>query len=377
MAVASSLTLTVRRLRLYSGLVLMTFVASHLVNLGLGLVSLAAVETWHQTFIGVWQTRIGEALLGLSALIHTFFGLWSIAARRTLAMSSRDVVQLMLGISVPALLVGHVLATRVTGEMVADFNPSYAFILSVYWGYAPVLAFQQLLLVVVVWVHGAIGLYSWMVLQTWWKRVGGFILPFLFAVPIVALLGFVETGKEVLRQLAEDPGFQHMVDQNYDKLKLARPALDQVKDTLFDLYGMMATITIVVLVARLLFARREIVAVDYDGGGRGSGRRGLSLLEISLASGVPHASVCGGRGRCGTCRVLVEAGANRLSAPDAAEMVTLSGVRAPPNVRLACQARVLGQGVKVRRLVPAYVDARAARAPAEWLLEPHPGDAAS
>jgi adenylate cyclase len=370
MAVGSSLILNLRRLRLYSGLVLIAFVACHLVNLGLGLISLASVENWHRIFIGLWQTRIGEGLLGLSALVHAALGLWSIAARRTLAMRGRDVVQLVLGITIPALLVAHVLAMRVTGELVADFNPTYAFILSVYWSYAPILAFQQLFLVVFVWVHGAIGLYSWMVLQKWWRQVGGFILPFLFAVPIASLLGFVETGKEVLRQLAEDSTFKQAIDQNWEKLKLARPALQTLQGNILNLYWTVAAIAIVVLISRLIVARRDIVVVDYDGGGRGSGRRGLSVLEISLASGVPHANVCGGRGRCGTCRVLVEAGAQLLSVPDASEIMTLSGVRAPPGVRLACQARVLGQGIKVKRLLPAYADARAARAPSEWLLEP-------
>jgi adenylate cyclase len=372
MAVASSLTLTLRRLRLYSGLILMAFVASHLINLGLGLQSLASVESWHPVFIGFWQTRFGEGLLALSLLIHTVLSLWSIATRRTLAMHGQDIVQIVLGIFVPALAIGHVLVMRVTGELIADFNPTYGVILSVYWSYAPLLAFQQLFLVVVVWVHGAIGLYSWMVLQTWWKRVGAFILPFLFAVPIVSLLGFVETGKEVLRRLSEDGAFKQAIDQNWDKINQVRPQLEQIHRIILYLYWLSAVIAIAILLARLIVARREIIAVDYDGGAHGSGRRGLSVLEISLASGIPHANVCGGRGRCGTCRVDVKAGATHLSQPDAAELLTLAGVGAPSQVRLACQARVLGPGVRVKRLLPAYADARAARSPTEWLLEPHP-----
>jgi adenylate cyclase len=372
MAVASSLTLTLRRLRLYSGLILMAFVASHLVNLALGLSSLSSVEAWHHAFMGPWQTAIGEALLALSLLIHTALGLWSIATRRTLAMHGQDIVQIILGVSVPALAIGHVLVMRITGELVADFNPSYPLILSVYWSFSPLLAFQQLFLVVVVWVHGAIGLYSWMVLQTWWKRVGAFILPFLFAVPILSLLGFVETGKEVLRQLSEGGAFKQTIDQNWDKVNQVRPQLEQIQRTILDLYWLVAAVAIVVLLVRVIVARRDIIGVDYDGGAHGSGRRGLSVLEISQASRIPHANVCGGRGRCGTCRVQVEAGASHLSRPDAAELVTLAGVGAPPAVRLACQARVLGPGIRVKRLLPAYADARAARSPSDWLLEPHP-----
>jgi adenylate cyclase len=372
-----SLTLLLSRLRLMSGLVLMAFVASHLTNLALGLNSLAAVENWHPMFIGVWQTRAGETLLVLSITLHTGLGLWSIAKRRTFAISGRDLVQLLLGIAVPPLLVTHVLAMRIAGELVEHFQASYGFILSVYWSFSPILAIQQLLLVVILWIHGAIGLYSWMVLQRWWQRVGGFILPILFAVPILSLLGFVETGKEVLHLLDDDPDFRASVIQNWMALKSVQPTLTEIHRIVLSLYWAAAAAVVVVLVIRLVSARRDRVLIEYDGGARVVGRRGLSLLEISLANGVPHAHVCGGRGRCGTCRVQVETGAGHLSPPDVAEQMTLTSVQAPSGVRLACQARVLGSGLKIRRLLPAYADARAARAPAEWLLDRRKREAAS
>ncbi|MEO8145167.1 MAG: 2Fe-2S iron-sulfur cluster-binding protein, partial [Betaproteobacteria bacterium] len=98
-------------------------------------------------------------------------------------------------------------------------------------------------------------------------------------------------------------------------------------------------------------------------------RYGLSILEVSLLNDVPHAHVCSGRGRCGTCRVRVEAGADRLSAPEGMERDTLARVGAQAGERLACQARVLGDGVEVARLLPAFADASAARAPMDWVAE--------
>ena len=35
----------------------------------------------------------------------------------------------------------------------------------------------------VVWIHAAVGLYSWLVLKPVWKRIGGLVLPVLFADP--------------------------------------------------------------------------------------------------------------------------------------------------------------------------------------------------
>jgi adenylate cyclase len=114
------------------------------------------------------------------------------------------------------------------------------------------------------------------------------------------------------------------------------------------------------------------VRIAYDGGLAAQGRRGLSILELSRLNDIPHAHVCSARGRCGTCRVRVDAGAQSLSPPNDIEHATLARVHAREGDRLACQARVLGAGVSVTRLLPAYADASAARLPLEWIA----GDAA-
>ena len=133
------------------------------------------------------------------------------------------------------------------------------------------------------------------------------------------------------------------------------------------------------MVWRTLRARSQPVRVDYDAGESAVGRRGLSVLEISTGAHIAHAHVCSGRGRCGTCRVQVEQGAQALSPLNDLEETTLARVHAPPGARLACQARVLGPGVVVTRLLPPYADASAAREPAAWvpdaaagLVEPAP-----
>jgi hypothetical protein len=64
--------------------------------------------------------------------------------------------------------------------------------------------------------------------------------------------------------------------------------------------------------------------------------------------------------------VRVDAGAQALSPIGEQESSTLERVQAAPGDRLACQARVLGNGVAVTRLLPAFADASAAQAPAEW-----------
>jgi hypothetical protein len=49
--------------------------------------------------------------------------------------------------------------------------------------------------------------------------------------------------------------------------------------------------------------------------------------------------------------------------------MTLDRVHAGAGERLACQAQVLGAGVSVTRVLPAFADASAARAPEDWKAE--------
>jgi adenylate cyclase len=143
--------------------------------------------------------------------------------------------------------------------------------------------------------------------------------------------------------------------------------LAALQRTLLLAYGALVLIALGILAARMLRERNRRISIAYDDGYVARGRRGLSILELSRTNDVPHAHVCSGRGRCGTCRVRVEAGAPSLSPASDNELDTLARVQAGQAERLACQARVLGDGVAVRRVLPAYADASAARTPAEWV----------
>ncbi len=363
----------VRNVRLVSGLVLMVFVTGHLANLILGIHSLAAMEAARAHLMDPWRTTLGQGLLLAAVLVHVALGLYSIAARRSLALSRTDVAQLVLGLLTPPLLLNHAVVTYMADQVTPDFDSAYGMMLAIYWKFSPGYAFQQLCVVVIVWVHAALGLYSWLVLKPIWRRIGGFVLPVLFAVPIAALIGFAESGKEVLEKLATDPAWQTHLTDNISKIVKFTSQLDAFQARVLFVYGALLLAAIVVLAARMLRDRMTPVRVSYDGGLSAQGRRGLSILELSLLNDIPHAHVCSARGRCGTCRVQVEAGAQALSPRNDIEDATLArvseGKPVGEGVRLACQARVLGTGVSVTRLLPPYADASAARLPQEWVAD--------
>ena len=64
--------------------------------------------------------------------------------------------------------------------------------------------------------------------------------------------------------------------------------------------------------------RRGVVRLTYPNGRVVQIVRGVSVLEASRMAGIPHASVCGGRGRCSTCRIRVD-GPKEAILPPAAE----------------------------------------------------------
>ena len=82
---------------------------------------------------------------------------------------------------------------------------------------------------------------------------------------------------------------------------------------------------------RITYASGQTVVVPH----------GFSVLEASRSAGIPHVSVCGGRGRCSTCRVRVLEGVEGQPTPTLQEQSTLQRIKAADDVRLACQLRPL------------------------------------
>ena len=107
-----------------------------------------------------------------------------------------------------------------------------------------------------------------------------------------------------------------------------------------------------------------MVRIGYPDGKSVTVPVGSTVLEASRSAGIPHASVCGGRGRCSTCRVRVVAGDR--APPPAAERRGAARARArgraaqcPPRVPARPHARPRGDAASRRR--PRRRGSRAAR----------------
>jgi adenylate cyclase len=116
-------------------------------------------------------------------------------------------------------------------------------------------------------------------------------------------------------------------------------ALGGIRTGFLDAYAAALALVLVARGVRAGWQRRRSVRIVYPGPRVVSVPVGFSILEGSRRAGIAHASVCGGRGRCSTCRVRVERGLEHLPAPSEAERRVLARVGAAPDVRLACQSR--------------------------------------
>jgi len=343
----------VGRLRLWSGYVLLTYVTTHLLNHALGLISLRVVEAGRFWFVFVWQSLPGQVLLYGALALHFSLALWAIVRRRSLRLSAWEWTQLVLGMSIVPLAALHVVATRVAHDYYG-VDSGYPWVLaslaaSSWWGIA-----RQFAMPFVVWIHACIGIHFAWRLRPWYRDW----LPVLYAIALLvpaAGLGGAAIALRDMLEYAQQPGFLRDV--------FARAHAPNAADAaeLYQIANVLAGGALLLLAAA--FAARPVrdfwerragaVHLVYSDRKRVDLPTGLSVLEMSRIAGIPHASVCGGRGRCSTCRVRV-GGPDRakLPPPSPEEQKVLTRVGAPENVRLACQLRPPPGRYRITPLLP-------------------------
>ena len=315
---------------------------THLSNHALGLISVGAAEAGRWWFLALWRNPVGTVLVYGSLLTHPILGLVALYRRRTLRMPAREAMQLIFGLSVPLLIAGHVVGTRIAHSFFGR-EDAYTWLAYVLWNVRPEIGLKQAITVVVVATHACIGLHFLLRMQPWYRPAIPLIYATALLLPTLALGGFAQMGREVAAwsQPAD-------VARRQAALKAAAlppeaaVALWRVERTI---YLTFLTALGGVLVARGLrtaLAHRTRIRVAYPHGRFVTVPRGFTILEASRSGGLPHVSVCGGRGRCSTCRVRIERGAETLPPPGHDEARLLRRVGAPPNVRLACQTRPRG-----------------------------------
>jgi adenylate cyclase len=322
--------MTLREVRLVSGLVLASFLLTHFSNHALGLVSIEAMEAGRQWFNLLWRNPAGTTLLYGAFAVHFALALYALYRRRTLRMPPSEAVQLAFGLSLPFLLIPHVVGIRVELALTGR-ELGYPDVVRGLWVLSPFNGARQAVTLVLAWTHGCLGLYFWLRYRPWFSRYGILLYTAALLVPILALLGFAEAGREI----AEEP-------ESFPPAPVVPPARDLKPDIREGLYLFFAALIGATLAARAVRTYRNWsrrVRITYPGPRVVAVPRGFTVLEASRSAGIPHVAACGGRGRCSTCRVRVTAGLDAQAPASPLERATLARIQAMPNVRLACQLR--------------------------------------
>ncbi|EJC85209.1 family 3 adenylate cyclase [Rhizobium leguminosarum bv. trifolii WSM2297] len=345
---------SIRRARLGSGLVIFIFVLMHLSNHAIGLISLAAADKARHLFLAIWRNPVGTAVFYSSVLIHMALVLRAIYMRRSLVMPKGETAQIVLGLLIPLLLIDHVIGTRIAHALYGYID-DYEAVVELQWIKAPATGVRQVLGVIAVWFHGCIGIHFWLRYRPWYAGAAPLLLALAILVPVLSVLGFVQMG----RTLA-DPSYQlttNPYEVNLNAHYLSDPEVrTQIAGVRAGLYGAFSASLLVVVAARArrrLKERLDQVAVHYPGGEVIRVPRGFTVLEASRLGGLPHYSVCGGKGQCSTCRVQILGDYDSLPGPDKMEQTTLRRINAGPDVRLACQLRPNRDVAVAPLLVPA------------------------
>jgi adenylate cyclase len=95
-------------------MVLFSYVATHLVNHALGLISLTAMDVGRDWFLAVWRHPLGTVVLYGALLVHVVLALSTLYQRRRFRLPVWEALQLLLGLAIPLLLVSHIVGTRLS-----------------------------------------------------------------------------------------------------------------------------------------------------------------------------------------------------------------------------------------------------------------------
>lgn len=334
--------ISIRQIRLVCGLVLFTYLISHFLNHALGNISLDALAFGVKFHAGFWKFPPVAVTFYTAVAVHTGLGIYALYERRQFGWKAIEPLQLVLGLSVPLLIVAHVVGIKLP-EILFQREKFYPQVLYAYWVAWPSYRMWLMLLVLVVaWVHGCIGLYFWLRMKVFFKRAAPFLLAAAVLIPTLAMLGFYQSGREVAAQ-SDDPDW---LKENLSQRQVGTAAEESVVESItgYFLVGYIGLLALV-LAARGLRSVMErrvgMINLSYGNGRIVRVPKGLSVLEASLRYNVPHASVCGGRARCSTCRIRVIGDCSALPEPSNREAFVLNRVGAgtDPSIRLACQLR--------------------------------------
>ncbi len=337
------------RIRLWAALIMAVYAIGYTIYYALGLISVEWIESYQNFVFNLWPLFW---VIPVVILTHVSLGLWKLFRRNTLKMPFWEMAQIALGITIPFFLIPHIIFTYGL-FLFFGIKGSYAdIILRSY----PQFNWQFIGMALAIWLHAQIGVHVVLRMRSFYPKIKLLIFFIFTTMPIIGIGGYFKAGMEMNKLIAVNAA------------SIQIPSLQQIeflKLLVYAVYIIFPVLYIIVLASRsirikIMLKNRNIV-VNYSSGKSVNVFLDTTILEASRIGQIPHASICGGRGRCTTCRVKVEKGMENLSAIGEREQKALNRIGAEKDIRLACQAECIKEEISITLLLPPDVKSLKAR----------------
>ena len=306
----------------------------------LGNVSFEAMQWGTRIHDFVWHSVPGTIALYGAFAVHFTLALYALYARRSFRMGAGELVRLLLGFSIIPLLLHHFAAERYVYSAF-DVTRRYDVTLASFFYFVPFWGWRQVTVLLVAWTHGCLGVHYWLRARSNYHKFAPVLLASATLLPVLALLGIWQGTRHLFAQWQLHPELLQMTvrDGHMRDPNVGGPSWD-LEAQLYWIYGVLLALVCVAWGTRwLLERRRGLINIAYPGGRVVRVPIGYAVLDASRRASIPHAAICGGRGRCTTCRIRVLRGVDTLSPASASEQALLDRLHAGPSVRLGCQLR--------------------------------------
>src|SRR5260370_2159438 len=187
----------VRQIRLACGLVLFAYLLSHFINHALGNISMDALATGVRYHTAFWKSLPITTVFYDAAAAHAGLGLWALYQRLQFHWKAIEPIQLVLGLSIPALIITHLAGVRFD-DVLFQHQKLYPQVFYSYWITWPYKMWLMFIVLIVSWVHGCIGLYFWLQMKAFFKTAAPFLLAAAVLIPTLAMLGLYQGGRRVV-----------------------------------------------------------------------------------------------------------------------------------------------------------------------------------
>jgi adenylate cyclase len=336
----------IRQLRIYTGSLLFFYALTHLLNHSVNVISIEAADFVRENYFHlIWKNPVAYFLLYASLAIHIILGFYSILTKKSFKITGREWIQILFPVLALLVLLQHIAGGFLLTRFEVDIKYSLLYaLLSSDPNELVAGAVLFSLMVIFIWVHGVIGIHGLLKFnfKSYQRYMFGFKFIYWF-VPIGAVLGFIAGLREtsVLATIENLKGNENFIMSFFGAIpQEAFAYIAPVEPLVMNNYPVFVLAVLVLCILNVVRARYfGRVKISYPGGNEFSVPRGTTILEASRLAGIPHVSVCGGKGRCTTCRVKVVSGIEDVSEPNAHEARVIKRLGLDADVRLACQLK--------------------------------------